>query len=143
MRNVLLAISFAALAAVGCATAAPPSGKVGQCADCGTVRSIEPVNQGDGRTSGAGAIMGAVVGGVIGHQFGSGRGQDAATAAGAVGGAVAGNQVEKNRNAPNTVYQVMIDMDRGLTEMITVPDPGGLRRGDRVRLSGRNIERLE
>jgi len=143
MKNSLFALVVAALAAIGCATAAPPAGKVVECADCGTVRSIDAISQGDGRASGAGAVMGAVIGGVVGHQFGSGRGQDAATAAGAVGGAAAGHQIEKNRNAPTTVYRVAIDMDRGLTEAINVDDPGGLRRGDRVRVIGKDIHRIE
>jgi outer membrane lipoprotein SlyB len=143
MKNALLAFTLLVFAAPGCAAdPAAPGGKVSDCADCGTVRAIDPINQGDGKASGAGAVLGAVIGGVVGHQFGSGRGQDAATAAGAVGGAAAGHQMEKNRNAPNTVYRVTIDMDRGLTESITVPDPAGLRNGDRVRVVGRNIERI-
>ena len=143
MKNSLFALVVAALAGIGCATAAPPAGKVVDCADCGTVRAIDAINQGDGRASGAGAVMGAVIGGVVGHQFCSGRGQDAATAAGAVGGAAAGHQMEKNRNAPVTIYRVTIDMDHAGRESIDVNDPAGLRPGDRVRVKGKDIHRIE
>ena len=95
-----------------------------------------------GAPIGAGTVLGAVIGGVVGHQFGSGRGQDAETAAGAAGGAIAGHEMEKQRNA-GSFWRVMVDMDRGLTEAIDVADPGGLRRGDRVKVIGRNIHRIE
>src|SRR5688500_9508060 len=54
-----------------------------RCFDCGRVERIERVD-GDGRTSGAGAVAGAVVGGLVGNQIGSGSGRTAATVGGAV-----------------------------------------------------------
>jgi outer membrane lipoprotein SlyB len=141
MKKQIIGLLLIALAA-GCAAPGGPAGKVASstCPSCGTVRGIDVMNTGEGRATGAGALMGAVVGGVVGHQFGSGRGQDAATAAGAVGGAVAGNELEKQRNAAGRYYRVTIDMDRGHTETVNVGDPAELRSGDRVRVVGNNIE---
>lgn len=135
------AVSILAVAGTACAGApVGPAGAVSGCRDCGTVRSIEAVDKA-GTATGAGAVIGAVIGGVIGHQFGSGRGNDAATAAGAVGGAVAGHQVEKSRRT-GTYLEVLVKMDEGGTKVINVADAGGLRVGDRVRVTGRNIEVL-
>jgi outer membrane lipoprotein SlyB len=142
MRSFTIAFAALLLASTGCATApAGAGGAVSDCRGCGTVRSIDAMDRGGGAT-GAGAVMGAVIGGVVGHQFGSGRGQDAATAAGAVGGAAAGHQAEKQyRDAP--FYRVGVRMDSGELRDIDVANPGGLRVGDRVRVSGRNLEVLE
>jgi outer membrane lipoprotein SlyB len=129
IATVLLALSGASLA------------DVTACANCGTVRGVDVMNK-SGQASGAGAVIGAVVGGVVGHQFGKGRGQDAATAAGAVGGAAAGHQTEKNRNT-GQYYRVTVDMDQGATREVNVNDPGGLRPGSRVRVSGNNLEKLD
>ena len=139
MKN-LLAATLVLFAGYGCATG-PGRVADARCVECGTVRAVDLINQGDGRTSGAGALMGAVIGGVVGHQFGSGRGQDAATAAGAVGGAMAGNAVER-QNTPGSFYRITIDMDNGRTESVNVIDPAGLVRGSRVRVAGRNLERI-
>lgn len=142
MRTLIIPLMALLLAGAGCA-AEPPArgGAVSDCRSCGTVRSIESMDRG-GQASGAGAVIGAVIGGVVGHQFGSGRGQDAATAAGAIGGAAAGHQAERQyRNAG--FYRVGIRMDSGELRDVDVADPAGLRVGDRVRVSGRNLEMLE
>ena len=133
MRNSLLALALLLFA--GCVA---PGGAV-SCRDCGTVRAVDVINQAGGRASGAGAIVGAVIGGVIGHQFGSGSGNDAATAGGAVAGAVVGNEAEKARS-PTSYYRVTVDMDNGVTREVNVIDAGGLARGSRVRVVGRNLE---
>ena len=142
MKTLTLPLMALLLAAAGCAAdPARSGGAVSDCRNCGTVRSIEAMDRG-GQASGAGAVIGAVIGGVVGHQFGSGRGQDAATAAGAIGGAAAGHQAEKQyRNAG--IFRVGIRMDSGERRDVDVADPAGLRVGDRVRVSGRNIEILE
>jgi outer membrane lipoprotein SlyB len=134
-------VVFAAAALLlGCMGPPNQAGGVRECRDCGTVRSIEQV-AGTGQTSGAGALAGAVIGGVIGHQFGSGRGNDAATAAGAVGGAVAGNEMER-QSSTGRYYQVLVKMDEGGSRLINVAALNGLREGDRVRVSGQNLEML-
>lgn len=142
MRFLVTAFAALLLAAAGCATTPPAGGgAVSECRSCGTVRSIDAMDRGGG-ASGAGALIGAVIGGVVGHQFGSGRGQDAATAAGAIGGAAAGHQAERQyRNA--AFYRIGIRMDSGELRDIDVADPAGLRVGDRVRVSGRDLEVLE
>src|SRR4051812_26589859 len=78
----------------------------------GTVESIQVV-QGDGHTSGAGAIVGGLVGALAGNQVGSGGGRTAATVAGGVAGAAIGNKVESNRNAGNgqQLYQINVRLD--------------------------------
>jgi len=140
MKLRILAASLLVLSAAGCV--APPAGPgtVSGCRNCGTVRTVDVINQSPGEASGTGALIGAVIGGVIGHQFGSGHGEDAATAAGAVGGAVAGNELEKQRSAAGSYYRVTIDMDSGHTETVNVANPAGLDRGSRVRVVGRNLE---
>ena len=138
--RTLIAAALLLFAGAGC-VAEPGRVTGGDCIQCGTVRAIDIINQGEGRTTGAGALMGAVIGGVVGHQFGSGRGQDAATAAGAVGGAMAGNEMERQR-AAGSYYRVTVDMDNGRTESVNVIDPAGLVRGSRVRVAGRNLERI-
>jgi outer membrane lipoprotein SlyB len=137
MKNRLIAIALLAFAAA-CAGPSPMGTVRDTCANCGTVRGVDVINE-EPRTTGAGALMGAVMGGVVGHQFGSGKGQDAATAAGAVGGAYAGNEVEKGR-AASSYYRITIDMDRGNTETVNVANPAGLRPGNRVKVIGNNIE---
>ena len=137
MRRTL----FSALLFLGTGLAlAGPTGSVGECKDCGTVRQVDPMSS-KGQATGKGAVIGAVIGGVVGHQFGSGRGQDAATAAGAVAGGAAGHQVEKGRAAPGTYYRITIDMDDGGTREVNVADPMGLAAGSKVRVSGNNLEK--
>lgn len=110
----------------------------------GRVANIEVMQaQGQGRTSGAGAIIGAVVGGVIGNSIGGGSGRAAATAVGVLGGAVAGNAVEGRNNSGYTqAYRVSIQLDRGGYRAYDVPSPGDLRVGDRVRLVDGQISRI-
>jgi outer membrane lipoprotein SlyB len=116
-------------------------GQVGKCRDCGTVRAVDVMDK-SGDASGKGAVIGAVIGGVVGHQFGSGRGNDAATAAGAVGGAAVGHQQEKKANA-GSYYRVTVDMDNGGTREVNIGEAAGLRPGDRVRVAGKDLERLD
>ena len=53
-----------------------------------------------------GTVIGAVVGGVVGSQIGSGSGRDIARIGGAAAGGYAGNQIQKRRQANNTVTTV-------------------------------------
>lgn len=137
----ILAKWTVAAALACCAGVAGAEGRVDECRDCGTVRAVDVMNK-SGDASGKGAVIGAVIGGVVGHQFGSGRGQDAATAGGAVAGGVVGHNEEKKRSA-GSFYRITIDMDRGGTREVNVGDAAGLRPGDRVRVAGKDLERVD
>ncbi|MGB4247648.1 MAG: glycine zipper 2TM domain-containing protein [Pseudohongiellaceae bacterium] len=117
---------------------APPApAPVPVCVTCGTVRSITAITQA-GSTTGAGAAIGAVAGGLAGNQVGGGSGNTIATVAGVIGGAVLGNTIERNRNA-GTLYEVVIDMENGGQQVITVPDASSLNPGSAVTVDGSNI----
>jgi len=49
-----------------------------------------------------------------------------------------GNTVERNRNT-QTVYEVVVKMDSGRLETITVPDIIGISPGSSVTVQGSNI----
>lgn len=147
LRSASLSIMFATIAACSQPDASSSSGSgagstattstIETCSSCGVVRSITPVTQ-DGRSSGAGAAIGAVVGGVAGNQVGGGSGQRVATVAGVVGGALLGNTIEQNRNA-TTVYTIVVDMEDGGQQSVTVPDPLNITPGAAVNVHGDNI----
>lgn len=156
--TVLAALAGAALLA-GCATQQsqpyPPQRYAGEPAQVyqtqadpygtryGTVVGIEG-ERGSGGTSGAGAVAGGVIGGVIGNQVGRGTGRALATIAGVVGGAVAGNAIESHANRSSRgPYAVTIRFDDGAQQVFSVPELGGMRRGERVRFYRGQITRLQ
>jgi len=108
-----------------------------RCLDCGRVVSIERYyyGNGDGSTSGAGAVTGAIVGGALGNQVGSGSGRTAATVAGAVAGGVVGNNIERNRTDGDR-YDIHIQLENGRRVVVTQRDLNGLREGSYVRIDG-------
>lgn len=81
------------------------------CASCGTVESVQAVQQAAPAT-GVGAVAGGVLGAVVGNQVGKGSGRAAATVLGAVGGGYVGHKVEE-RTRTQTVYQVAVRMEDG------------------------------
>ena len=99
-----------------------------------------------GDASGAGAAAGAIIGGLAGNQAGGSSGNTLATVAVVIGGGVVGwwgggvvgNTVERNRNT-QTVYEVVVKMDSGRLETITVPDIIGISPGSSVTVQGSNI----
>ena len=100
----------------------------------GTIESIQVTN-GEGRTSGAGAIVGGLVGALAGNQVGSGGGRTAATVAGGVAGAAIGNRVEANRNGEaQQMYAVNIRLDNGEYRTVVQDNVYDLRVGNRVRI---------
>ena len=107
------------------------------CSACGVVRSVTAVTQ-DGRATGAGAVIGGIVGGVAGNQVGGGSGRQIATVAGAIGGAVLGHKVEQNRNT-SSWYEIVIDMEGGGQQFVTVENPGGISPGARVTVQGNTV----
>lgn len=100
----------------------------------GTIESIQ-VTSGEGRTSGAGAIVGGLVGALAGNQVGSGGGRTAATVAGGVAGAAIGNRVEANRDgAGQQQFAVNVRLDNGEYRTIVQDNVYDLRVGNRVRI---------
>ena len=144
LRAVSVSIMFASIAACTPPEAAssPAPGPVSttiieSCSSCGVVRSITPVTQ-QGSSTGAGAVIGAVVGGVAGNQVGGGNGNKIATAAGVIGGALVGNNIEQNRNT-STLYNVVVEMDDGGQQSVTVQGPVNISPGSAVNVYGDNI----
>jgi len=100
----------------------------------GTIESIQ-VTSGEGRTSGAGAVVGGLVGALAGNQVGSGGGRTAATVAGGVAGAAIGNRVEANRNPEGQqAYSVNVRLDNGEYRTVVQDNVYDLRAGNRVRI---------
>jgi outer membrane lipoprotein SlyB len=100
----------------------------------GTIESIQ-VSSGEGRTSGAGAVVGGLVGALAGNQVGSGGGRTAATVAGGVAGAAIGNRVEQNRNPEGQqMYAVNVRLDNGEYRTVVQDSVYDLRVGNRVRM---------
>lgn len=143
LRAVSVSIMFAGIAACSPPEAASTPGPVSTttvietCNSCGVVRSITPVAQ-QGSSTGTGAVIGAVVGGVAGNQVGGGNGKKVATAAGVIGGALLGNNIEQKRNA-STWYDIVVEMDDGGRQSITVQDPQNISPGSAVNVYGDNI----
>ena len=107
----------------------------------GTIESIQ-VTSGEGRTSGAGAVVGGLVGALAGNQVGSGGGRTAATVAGGVAGAAIGNSVEANRNAgAQQQYAVNVRLDNGEYRTIVQDNFYYLLVGNRVRIVHRRLYR--
>lgn len=133
-RTPAAALLTAVLVLGGCASSPLPAdpARSARSVEYGTVRTVEVV---EGRRDGigAGTVIGGVVGGVLGNQVGSGDGRKAATVAGAIGGAVVGHQIEKGRNAGDTV-QYTVSMDNGDQRSFTYPTDQGVRVGQRVRI---------
>lgn len=118
--------------------------QVAICATCGTVESVQAVEQ-KGEGTGLGGIGGAVAGGLLGHQVGGGNGKTAMTVVGAVGGAFAGNEIEK-RARSTTVYDVQVRMEDGSVRSFRRSEPiaAGTKvqaEGTTLRVSGGNAAR--
>ena len=111
-------------------------------ADEGKIEAIEIYRSADNKPVNVGTVIGGIAGGVIGHQIGSGRGNTAATIAGAIGGAVVGNEIEK-KQVQGTRYRITVRLDSG--NRLTVEDTRdvNLRVGDRVRVEGDQIHRIQ
>lgn len=106
-----------------------------RCEDCGRVTQVETmINQGENHQL-AGTLIGGAVGGLLGNQIGGGRGKTLATIAGAVGGGVAGNRI--GQGGENTVYVIHIRLADGAIQRVQVPDAGGIRTGDIVRVDSK------
>jgi len=102
------------------------------CASCGTVESIRPV-QLKGDATGLGAVAGGVTGAVVGNQIGRGNGNTAMTLLGAAGGALAGNEIEKNVKKHYS-YRVTVRMDDGSFRTLSQSHEPAVTVGERVRV---------
>ena len=120
-------------APVQVAQAAPARAPI--CASCGTVESVQAIQQ-KGEGSGLGGVGGAVAGGLLGHQVGGGNGKTAMTVLGAVGGAFAGNEVEKRMKA-TTVYDVSVRMEDGTVRTFRQAQP--IAAGTKVQAEGTTL----
>lgn len=79
------------------------------CNNCGTVVSINVIEQ-SGKANGTGVVVGGAIGGLLGNQMADSKNKELATVAGAVGGAIAGNAIEKNMKK-TTVVDVAVKME--------------------------------
>ncbi|MDR0770592.1 MAG: glycine zipper 2TM domain-containing protein [Burkholderiales bacterium] len=153
-HHIIGAILLACLGISGCATCVPVQGSVRAPnvyqpqsqkvtrVEYGTVNKVEILQAKNSNPISLGSVVGGALGGILGHQFGGGRGKTAFTIAGAVAGAVAGNEaqkaIERNRVA------VTIRTDSGAELVAEQPAQNQvLRLGDRVRIEGNVITRVE
>jgi outer membrane lipoprotein SlyB len=154
LNSVLAAPVAVAVALAGCAAPvqqpyyssnpAPAQGypAQGQTYQFGTVDRIEVITRGSGNNV-VGTIIGGIIGGLIGTQIGSGTGRTAATVVGAVGGAVAGNVIEGRQRAEHETFRVTVRLDSGAMQTVTQDNINDLHPGDRVRLDGNVISRMQ
>lgn len=122
------------------AAAAPvPAPKV--CENCGTVVSINVIEQ-SGKASGTGVVVGGAIGGLLGNQMADSKNKELATVAGAVGGAIAGNAIEKNMKK-TTVVDVAVKMDAsGETRILRHTVNPNVVAGDKVKVENELVVKL-
>jgi outer membrane lipoprotein SlyB len=132
----LLTALVAALALAACATtgSAPVSGT-------GVVQSINALEKPSTTASVVGTVGGALLGAWAGSQFGGGSGQTIATAAGGIGGSMAGSAAARNM-ASETVYDVTVQFDDGISRTVRVAQRPAVRPGARVRVENGVITAL-
>lgn len=131
----LLAAFAAALALASCATTPPP------VSGTGVVQSIQALEKPSTAASVVGTVGGALLGAWAGSQFGGGSGQTIATAAGSIGGSMAGSAVARNV-ASETVYDVTVQFDDGISRTVRVAQRPAVRPGARVRVDNGVITAL-
>ncbi|HJY79029.1 MAG TPA: glycine zipper domain-containing protein [Burkholderiales bacterium] len=127
MKQAILIFLTAVLSA--CASAADLGE---QSIRTGVITRIESVEIERDHQIGTGAVLGAAAGGIIGHQIGHGG---AGTVIGALGGGLAGNAIQ-NQVEHRPGQQIFVQLDNGVSVVITQPADAGLRPGDRVLIEG-------
>jgi outer membrane lipoprotein SlyB len=139
---LVLATALAALPA-----AAQPGTSAGACDRCGKIESIRPVAAKDqwtplGTVSATplGAGNSAVPSGVTMVQIGPGFSKQGTVLIGAAGGAAYGTRPSQ-LNA--TRWEVVVRMDAGGSRSVTQNYEPMLREGDRVRVSGTQLELVQ
>lgn len=108
------------------------------CQQCGVVQAVDQINYRE-RGIGLGAVIGAVAGAALGNTVGDGDGRRAATVAGAIAGGAVGHNVERRNRRNDYAFRYEIRMDDGRYATVTQRENAGLRRGDRVRISGNSV----
>jgi outer membrane lipoprotein SlyB len=127
MKQAILIFLTAALSA--CASAA----ELGEHSiRQGKITRIEAVELERDHQLGTGAVLGAAAGGILGHQIGHGG---AGTVLGALGGGFAGNAIQ-NSVERRPGQQIFVELDNGVSIVITQPADPALRPGDRVFIEG-------
>lgn len=115
------------------AAAPAPAPVKAVCNNCGTVVSINVIEQ-SGKGSGTGVVVGGAIGGLIGNQMADSKNKELATVAGAVGGAVVGNAIEKNMKK-TTVVDVAVQMEvSGETRILRHAVNPNVAVGDKVKV---------
>lgn len=104
----------------------------------GVVQSIQETQQTSTTANVVGAVGGALVGGALGSLVGGGTGQTIATSVGAVGGAMAGSAIA-NKHGAETVWNVNVLCDDGISRAFTVTQRPTFRPGDRVRVDNGQV----
>jgi outer membrane lipoprotein SlyB len=127
---------LAAVAFAGCAT--DPGVSI---SGTGVVQSIQEVQRPNTGAQVVGTVGGALLGAWAGSQFGGGSGQTIASVAGGVGGSMAGSAVA-NRASVDTVFDVVIQFDDGITRVVRVDQRPNVRPGSRVSVSAGAISPL-
>jgi len=141
-RQFVAAVAICSLAALHyavaqpAATPVPDSGSsvVMRCKDCGVINSIREIQQ-PRQVTPAGVASGALVGLVVYIPLGRGA-NETGSYAGAVGSR------EWQQRTTSTRYEITVRMDDGDFRLVQKDGTSDLRLGDRVRLSGGQIERL-
>jgi outer membrane lipoprotein SlyB len=129
--NLRLALAF--LAAVFVAACANTGGST-SISGTGVVQSIQETQKPSTAANVIGTVGGAVLGAWAGSAIGGGTGQTIASVAGGVGGSMAGNAVANNV-ARETVWDVSIQFDDGITRSLRVDQRPNFRPGSKVRVT--------
>lgn len=136
--RALACIALVTLLVAGCQT--PPAYSVQQpSARAGVVESIRTQTVQTANSTGS-TILGAVAGGLLGSTIGGGTGRTVATVVGAVGGGYAGNKIAEK--SQELVWIIDVRYDDGTIATIQQRSAPGLRIGDRVLVSERDIQLL-
>jgi outer membrane lipoprotein SlyB len=127
----LFAALLCTLFIAGCASTGNPNAAV---SGTGVVTSIQETQKASTGANVVGAVGGAVLGAWAGSAIGGGTGQTIASVAGGVGGSMAGSAVANNV-AQQTVYDVSIQFDDGITRTLRVDQRPNVRPGSKVRVT--------
>jgi outer membrane lipoprotein SlyB len=110
------------------------------CANCGTVESVNVVQQ-KGEGGAVGMVGGGVAGALVGSQIGHGNGKVLAEVAGAAGGAYLGNEIQK-KVTTTTHYDVVVRLENGGAQTISYPTQPAFTVGNRVRVENGGLVRI-
>lgn len=114
-----------------------------RCDTCGEVVDIRQVYVEEERGIGWGTVIGAVAGAAIGRAVSDDH-ETEATVGGAVAGGVVGRQIEKRRGGDTvTGWQIEVALDDGRYATVTQRTRPDVRRGDRVRVRGDEVYRVD